>query len=1255
MDSNKKAHVADMSWPFSPPRPTAPTSPATSIASDTVSDREVDSMASAERFVNAIEKLITAKLSDNPSSSDEAVEPVRRTVRPSRASTLAFKRVEEAWDDKTYKYKIVEAAKSSVGDLDQYVFVVRERIDRRTCEKTPFIDIKSPSLRDILREACRDIRGVSLAEDAPSVEQNVLFHVRRFLRCRQDRAVDIQDTVTQSHLDLLVGYIDTTFRSVEDHLSALLVKGEITYDLLWALFEPNTEVYTTCPGTGAPRCVLYNHCEEMQEMDGSKFMHLETRFLSTNGKFLGEASDRSRIPFFRGAKRIELLPAYPLQYHPNRERVARELTQCGRRFVSLIGAHHRQYIGTAFYVDKEGEIVKRHVKGRIMVDAVCFQEQNPNHPVPRVRNVRPRLSDIGPGETASLEHLDVAQLEEIDLLICSATVLGFCLGTKTFLEFAVAHISDISWSPSSYEDVKMPEQQKKPIWALAETFLSRDKTSAFKDLIQGKGRGINFLLYGPPGVGKTLTAETIAESYKRPLYTVPAGQIGVDPVGVERVLTTIFKIASRWKAILLLDEADVFLAQRSDSPHANALVSVFLRELEQYDGILFLTTNRVQSFDEAMISRIHLALHYEPLGKDARKAVWQYFLEQAITKSGTPDCQKLIDSLADVDLNGRELWRADLKALSRTSRYMHELVASKLWQSVAIKPRSEYDLHRISVAAFPQSCLQLAKEVHFRSEVQYATIRRCPHAKDHGDPWRSDDDDDDDINAEYNNDEDSDDLRFVCLTKKAESLLRRLEDTQLRSFSWNLGTCVPPEILGADGVIPQKQPLIRSLRLTTDFTCLHYFDAECGIDLSRFRQLRQLSWKAPNADNLDTLSVAIRNNSTHLEKLELDFVHWQKLQDDLGYYDDNDDTSGILPQNYFIRRVLFLNKRSPRPLLPANRVLLLSQVPIAAEMTDVINFDILVSLTLRICLGWDRFLQRVIQLNVPINLKTLEIQESSSVSCSWTEDILADFLNAFEGLEELYISHVGPVPGLGFWNRIIHRHTTLKRFVHHQRTIDIDDESPHFEEEHDLSDLAILGRELRQIKEAPSQNPLAWLNLEFIGLACVPERLKYLLLPFKSKTSLKVLHIRQSGSDLKHYASWAVEGQDRTSRQGSVASHNSMESVPWTDSSVTSLPTEMEDATVRHEAWLRHRMRNEFCRFAEWVFGPYGISSLQIMAFGDFAYGGRSITNNFHFGRNTEGNSHFRLLSEYEPEWKNIRDEYLNALGACPVEPLLGD
>jgi hypothetical protein len=130
-------------------------------------------------------------------------------------------------------------------------------------------------------------------------------------------------------------------------------------------------------------------------MDGSKFMYLETRFLSSNGKCLGEATSNSKIPFFRGAKKIEFLPAYPLQYHPDREGVAQELIDCGRRYVALIGIHHLQYEGKAFYVDDEAEIVQRHVKGRIMVDAICFQEQNSSHPWPRVRKTTPRRLDSG--------------------------------------------------------------------------------------------------------------------------------------------------------------------------------------------------------------------------------------------------------------------------------------------------------------------------------------------------------------------------------------------------------------------------------------------------------------------------------------------------------------------------------------------------------------------------------------------------------------------------------------------------------------------------------------------------------------------------------------------------------------------------------------------------------------------------------------------------------------------------------------------
>ena len=77
---------------------------------------------------------------------------------------------------------------------------------------------------------------------------------------------------------LLVDYTEAAFESTVDQLSVLLGKQDITYDLLWALFTPNTEVYTTCQGTGAPRCVLHNRCEEKTDIDGSKYMYVEGRY-----------------------------------------------------------------------------------------------------------------------------------------------------------------------------------------------------------------------------------------------------------------------------------------------------------------------------------------------------------------------------------------------------------------------------------------------------------------------------------------------------------------------------------------------------------------------------------------------------------------------------------------------------------------------------------------------------------------------------------------------------------------------------------------------------------------------------------------------------------------------------------------------------------------------------------------------------------------------------------------------------------------
>ena len=114
---------------------------------------------------------------------------------------------------------------------------------------------------------------------------------------------------------------------------------------------------------------------------------------------------------------------------------------------------------------------------------------------------------------------------------------------------------------------------------------------------------------GAPGVGKTCTAETVADLVRKPLYSITCGDLGSTAKEIEENLKEHFTLASRWDCVMLLDEADVFLAKRkTEDLHRNSIVSVFLRIMEYYKGLLFLTTNRVGTFDEAFKSRVHISL-----------------------------------------------------------------------------------------------------------------------------------------------------------------------------------------------------------------------------------------------------------------------------------------------------------------------------------------------------------------------------------------------------------------------------------------------------------------------------------------------------------------------------------------------------------------------------------------------------------------------------------------------------------------------
>jgi SpoVK/Ycf46/Vps4 family AAA+-type ATPase len=214
-------------------------------------------------------------------------------------------------------------------------------------------------------------------------------------------------------------------------------------------------------------------------------------------------------------------------------------------------------------------------------------------------------------------------------------------------------LENIVWTDDAFGSLVLGAKQKKLIHSLVKQHVAR--SDLFDDIVQGKGRGIIGLLSGSPGSGKTLTAEAVAEVTRRPLYVVSAGELGTEPSTLDQRLARILELAHMWDAVLLLDEADVFLQKRSGTDvNRHALVSIFLRQLEYYQGILILTTNMIDHFDEAFESRIHFSILYPDLDFESRKKIWKMFFAK-VMKNASEISKEDLDRLANRKMNGRQV------------------------------------------------------------------------------------------------------------------------------------------------------------------------------------------------------------------------------------------------------------------------------------------------------------------------------------------------------------------------------------------------------------------------------------------------------------------------------------------------------------------------------------------------------------------------------------------------------------------------
>jgi SpoVK/Ycf46/Vps4 family AAA+-type ATPase len=109
---------------------------------------------------------------------------------------------------------------------------------------------------------------------------------------------------------------------------------------------------------------------------------------------------------------------------------------------------------------------------------------------------------------------------------------------------------------------------------------------------------------------------------------VHSGQLGLNVGEMEKALKDVLTRAQRWGAVMLIDEADVYIKRRDNNIAMNAVVGVFLRVLEYFNGLLFLTTNRVDDIDEAIVSRCIALIKYYPPDSEARRQIWKVMIDQ---------------------------------------------------------------------------------------------------------------------------------------------------------------------------------------------------------------------------------------------------------------------------------------------------------------------------------------------------------------------------------------------------------------------------------------------------------------------------------------------------------------------------------------------------------------------------------------------------------------------------------------------------
>ncbi|KAF7194480.1 ATPase family AAA domain-containing protein 3A-like [Pseudocercospora fuligena] len=635
-------------------------------------DQSSDDVSLGEKQVpNTVKARPAAQLSDSSLGyRDECITVNARLDR--KGQYVLVKGTDVLDKNEAKKARKVDAL------LDPYCLVITRRYNMMGLLESTILEIQSPALCQAIRNVVtyypdQSFRvGATIKCDDPP---KLIYYHRHELAAYKER--EDTDERTKRQLDLLLGFLHAHIGNQIEQYEAFLAAGMVKFSHLWMMFKPGTLVYEA-----ETQQLFYLKKGEYAETPCGKVYALECEYVDYDGEKIGTATRVLKINGFGNPREVDFLPFRPLALCAASEDISKKAMARAQRFLQLRGIHNLQH----------------NRKGRVMIDAKTFLRRVvPGDEDRKISQKKGLVINEAckcccavcrkeQSETPDDYDHEAREISPNDLLLCSSSVLGFALSTHDWTVLDIDELSEVQWYNDAMNRLVLDSRQKRVLSSLISSPVFTEGLEG--DVIGWKGKGLVMLLHGAPGTGKTLTAESVCESLRRPLYIVSGGELGVSPQEVEKSLEQILELSGLWKAVILIDEADVFLEARSAQDIVrNNFVSVFLRRLEYFEGILMLTTNRVEQFDEAFISRIHLALSYPELEPWMRKAIWTNALKLFPSDQVTIDPSSDLDDISKVPLNGRVISYAVRTAKAIADEDKSKLSIEHLWDVVGVQQK----------------------------------------------------------------------------------------------------------------------------------------------------------------------------------------------------------------------------------------------------------------------------------------------------------------------------------------------------------------------------------------------------------------------------------------------------------------------------------------------------------------------------------------------------------------------------------------